>query len=263
MKLRLLSMAFLALAGTAFFTNSAKADAYTQGDLVLGFTQQGGANDFVIDLGQASTFATATGTINVTGLGNFSADLASAFGSGYATDSTVEMGIFGDTGLTASEGYSKGTLFESSALVGGVSLAPVGESYGGQNLSQSAFGTFTVDFFNNDLPTANSSGSIESSSSAESFAAGNPPPGVLGAFKTGFDIDASPSTTNELSLYATEPTTSGGNGQTTDLGYFTVSGNSVTFTSSATAAVPEPSTYAMVLVGGLALAFAGRRLRRS
>jgi len=88
-------LAFLAMGTTAHattYTTSASSD-----DLFIGFHQTGNGSDYLVDIGQASTF-TSSKTLS---LGSIALDLAAVFGSGWASDSTISWGVAGTTYLTA------------------------------------------------------------------------------------------------------------------------------------------------------------------
>ena len=93
--------ALLATAITALISQAAFAAPYAAGDLLVGFRDPGQPNNtYVLDLGAATTYRDATANIhNITNIG---ADLTSAFGSGWATDSTLFWGIVGNQNNSSS-----------------------------------------------------------------------------------------------------------------------------------------------------------------
>lgn len=105
MKLRLLTTALLAMAGAAIMTQNVSAAtlSYAAGDLLIGFHETGVASDYVIDIGPASSI---TAGMNLTNVG---ADLTAVFGANWAT-SGVSWGIVGGTTTGAST-----TLWSSKA----------------------------------------------------------------------------------------------------------------------------------------------------
>ena len=91
--LTLIAASLTAHAGTPTTTT------YNTDDLFIGFSQNGNNSDYLVDIGQASTYREATSTITLS-LGNIAADLTAVFGSGWATDGTVSWGIAGTTHLS-------------------------------------------------------------------------------------------------------------------------------------------------------------------
>jgi hypothetical protein len=91
--LALLAIGQVAQAGTPATT------VYNTDDLFIGFTQTGSSSDYLIDIGQASTYRDATSTI-ILSRGDIGADLTATFGAGWASDSTVSWGIAGTTRLS-------------------------------------------------------------------------------------------------------------------------------------------------------------------
>src|SRR5437868_5371028 len=97
MKLHTLKTTMLALAGLALIASSAKAATltYNDGDLFIGFVN-GGTQDYVIDVGQASLFTTTSQlTLSV---GATNTDLTSTFGGSWYGSSTVLWGGAGAAG---------------------------------------------------------------------------------------------------------------------------------------------------------------------
>ena len=102
----------LALLCGAIYAPVAQA-AYTTGDLLLAFRSTNAtSNTFVVDIGQASTYRDSTGTIDVTGtLGStLNAGLTSAFGSSWASDSGLYMGVLGGSTATGLPGEGAGNV---------------------------------------------------------------------------------------------------------------------------------------------------------
>ncbi len=99
MKLTHLKMTALAgLAAVALTAPSAMALTYNADDLFLGFRQDGNTNqDFIVNLGQASTFRDATVPFTLT-LTNLNSQLTTLFGSTWKTDGTVLWALVGTPG---------------------------------------------------------------------------------------------------------------------------------------------------------------------
>ncbi len=90
----LVPMAYLAM-GSVSYAGTPTATTYTADDLFIGFHQTGNTSDYLVKIGQASTF-TSTQTLS---LGDIASDLAAVFGSGWATDATIKWGVIGTTRL--------------------------------------------------------------------------------------------------------------------------------------------------------------------
>lgn len=123
--------------------------AYTTGDLLLAFrstTTTG--NTFVVNIGQASTYRDATGSIDVTGnLGaTLNAGLTAAFGGSWASDTGLYMGILGGS-QTALTGDGTGNVTYVGKLgTGSSSDAGYGNLAGG---ARNALAGRVLDFSNN------------------------------------------------------------------------------------------------------------------
>ena len=68
MKMKKITIALLAMAGSALLTTGAKAATYNTGDLLMGFratTGTGFGTDYVLDLGSPVQFRDATSTFNL------------------------------------------------------------------------------------------------------------------------------------------------------------------------------------------------------
>ena len=126
----------LALLATALVTVQAQAanTAYAPGDLVLYFQQEGGTNTVYVNLGSATQYrgtaagvADGTNALNIT---NLNSTLVSAFGAGWASDTTIYAGLAGvfstnSTLNTVTNGDPFRTLYVSAARA---SLGNVGEA---------------------------------------------------------------------------------------------------------------------------------------
>jgi len=287
--IHILSAGLLAIAGIALLAPEAKAQlTYKQGDLFLGFEEPGNSNagDYLIDIGPASyilSLAASPGSTNITtgaygglGLGNFAADLATEFsGTGWATNyslgdssagNAVQWGIIGATS-GSQFGLAANTLFETQGeTTPGTQSTPITPNssslqsqvtgaiaqLGGQYAQASGTGSSSLGAFSGHNDT-NSWSSFTPSSAAfnQSFSIEQPSSGA----NTG-------ATDSTLDFYEVVPNTTKNshNGSTTDLGTFTLdSSGDLIFTSAA--AVPEPSTYAMVGLGAMSL-LGFRRFRR-
>jgi len=88
-------MAFLAI-GSIAYAGTPTATTYTADDLFIGFHSAGSTSDYLVKIGQASTFTT-TRTLSI---GSIALDLTAVFGSGWASDSTLKWGVIGTTRLS-------------------------------------------------------------------------------------------------------------------------------------------------------------------
>ena len=237
----------MVLAFAAAFATSAHAQSYTSGDLLLGFSEAGASNDYVVNLGLASTFTNASpGSSFTVSDGNIGADLSSSnlFNSGWASNSSVQFGIVGDSGTTLFFTAPAGTPALTERAGGTVTsiegqIASLGSDFDGQTIG-----------------TANSSVAlIESASGGSSWASLSDNGGV--AFKytqTSNIVSNTIPSSSVLDLYELVPH-SGTSTPGTLLGDFTLSsGGVLTFQAEGAAAVPEPSTYAL-MGAGLAVLF--------
>ncbi len=294
-KLRLFALAAGSLAITMAGANAANS-FYAPGDLVLFFQQEGGTNTVYANLGNAATVfrGSATGASGSTNLVNFldiNATLISAFGSGWATNTTIYAGLAGVWGTSSSsntltDGDPHRTLYVSSARN---SVGTVGQANstgwdlglaGDTAMSSGATGIATQNnVFENNYNVAQ----VVSDTTTSGIDNANPfssptiqGPAFGGAFSGGVQQVGSASTIGTigtgtgtaefaLDLWRVQAKNAVvgqvGFGETLRLGTFegTVSVNTsgqVSFT-----AVPEPSTYALLGLSALVIGFFIRRHR--
>jgi hypothetical protein len=289
-KINIIPPALLAAAALAALAPSARAQttlSYSTGDLVLGFNDPNVAgDDYVVDLGQASYFLTLAqtpGTTNVTAsdpayggasLGNLASDLSTIFGTTWydnnAQGDNVQWGIIGASGKSAATGsIPKDTIFltQPENFPGAGSNDPSEGSTGTQTgWNNQIIGFTTVgNGFNAATTSTNSNYAVEEPTSFTDAWSNNNL--NSNAFGTNLNIEQSQNagltdigpTNSQLDLYELLPTSEGGTGTGTELGSFTLStSGQLEFTS----AVPEPSTYAAVILGA-ALLYVFRRPRKS
>jgi len=265
MKKNMFKRSFLALAGVAgmaFLAQSGQASTltYTSGDLLVGFTDSSDSNDYVIDLGSASTFINATGTLS---LGNIGADLTAVFGSGWATDGSVNWSLAGTTYNTGGAGLGTYVNFLSQAeSTPGTAKTPwAGLATGGRNNLASkiaaASGVSAGSGYGGQIGNAtNPAGLIQSATALNSWTTD-----MANGFTSGHTITGNFANGAAGTVLDVDQMSTSTNGTGTDLGTLTIdSSGNLTFTSAN--AAPEPSTYALLgLSGLLVLAFRSRMKR--
>ncbi len=273
MKLRnILVRSILAAGGAALLAPSAHATnvSYTTGDLILGFELPGNANNYLVDLGPASTFINATSAFNATlNLGNLAADLSSnsLFGSNWATNNAtqgtnVQWGIIGATsnilggtnGVGGTFGLPKNTIFltQAESSPGSGSAAPAETSQSAQGAWNSKIVPFASGLSSSSVTANSNFATIEAASGGQSWSANTP---GLTAFGTAFNIEQPLSgsnfgpTNSALDLYELLPTNAGGDGQGKLLGTFTLSNSAaLTYTPA-----PEPASLGLLAFGSTLL----------
>lgn len=267
MKTKNLFVAILALTGVSLAATSANAQFYSQGDLLLGFRDTNTTSDYLIDLGPASAFdgyasSNAIGTSETLSVGNISADLASVFGAGWATDANLYWGVAG-VGPSSTSLLYAGVEEPSANTLSTPLTENTNSTQGGAGTKINNVGNQADTF---DTPSTNATDAVIQGSSEASRWATYMPGGsnsggasAFAYFQTTFEGN-SPSgiTSTTLDLYKV-PTGNPTNhiaGQYD--GSFDVNSNgTVTFS-----VVPEPSTVATMVLGAGVLLFAGSRRRR-
>ena len=283
---RLLSFVGVLVMSMIVAGQSAKAAAPvvtgSAGDLILGFRDTSGtnANDLEVDLGQASQFATwassspgVTFNLNLGGAvygsnrGLSAADLRYVFGSGtsnssWNTLSTLVWSVAGKTGATSTTTlfatFPTGTVVNRASgttqNTPGGRLSTLLSSLEGQpSLSGTNSGGSpeAAEIAADPTSNTNYTGAIRGNATANKDYGYFTPSTETNVVSTGFA---------SLDLYEFAPSsTSGVPG--TDLGTFNL-GSDGTFTFTAEA-VPEPSTYAALVLGAGVLLFAGRHPSRN
>jgi hypothetical protein len=262
------AIGFAALASATLLAQSGQAATltYSNGDLLLGFYDSSVSNDYVIDIGAASTFIGATGTIS---LGNIGADLTSVFGSGWATNSALTWAVAGTTGATGAGSIASktnflsqqettaGTFNTSFKNLSGLAATVDSEINGVSGLSGSGG-------YNGQTGNAtNAAGLIQATSATNSWGTDlGGTSGTNAGFKSTKNIEGTFANGASGTVLDIDEVTSAGNTTSgTVLGSLTINGSGdLTFTS--VTAAPEPSTYALIgLSGLLVLAFRSRMKR--
>jgi hypothetical protein len=291
MKKTIIPAAILAVAAGALLAPPAHAQttlSYSAGDLVLGFEDPAApADDYLVDLGQASYFITLSqtpGATNITtsdpayggSLGNLAADLSNTFGSTWhdnnAQGDNVQWGVIGATPKLSSDGsIPEDTIFltQPENFPGAGSNDPTEGSLSTQKTWDSQVNSDFAGPGNGFVGATTSTNSnyavVEPSSDSDSWTNEH---ASYNAFATGLDIEQSQNaaltdigpTNSQLDLYELLPTSEGGTGSGTELGSFTLdSSGDLEFTSAA--AVPEPSTYAAIGLGAAILLMLRRNRR--
>jgi hypothetical protein len=263
--IHLLTVAALALA--ALTTARGQTVSGSAGDLILGFRTNDGAvtNDLEVDLGQYSQFTSlAPGTVlnlNLNGTyygsaGGLSAsDISTVFGPSWNTLTDLVWSVAGDNGsgastdlyatFTAVDGATVSQKSGSTQNSPGVRLrAELGGLEGQTSLSSSEAAEIPVSLSSN----GNYSGAIRGNGTVNKDYA---------YFTPSTEAFVSSTGTSSLDLFAE---IHGGTGAGTDLGTFALdSAGDLSFTA---AAVPEPSTYAAMLLGGATLLSVRRRQKK-
>lgn len=261
------------LAGLAFITPSAKAAySYTDGDLFLGVYSSTKNQDYLIYIGNYTNYTTnggaytgATITLNtapgiaIGSASQINADLTAVFGSGWYTDSNVKFGVvgtldyFGANNMFVTDPNAAGNTSNWTVFDAGTQGAASGDAYTLASVYQNG--------------TANgataTNGKIQSTTTAGSYYDYSP----LGTVSSGASyeyytggIDTSSRSIKLAELVATDGSLNGltvqPDGSKNILGTFTIASNG---TITYAAAIPEPSTYAMMGIGTLAFVVMIRR----
>ena len=254
-----------ALAGAALsLTAKAATTTYSADDLFIGFHQAGNNTDYLVDIGQASNLTSLDPNTTVTiALGNIAPDLASVFGNGWATDSTVQWGVVGTTHISTVGSDAPGTIY-ASRLGNAWTTAPWNDAFV-LSTADSKISSMASSY-KNKLSTTNSDfGLIQTNvtTSANNAYASYQPGGVnAGAGNLSFGY-FNPTIEGSSANGITDPTnaslalfrlTSGNSDAAQAEGTFHISdAGVVTYTS-----VPEPASAALVWLSAAVLAFRRR-----
>ena len=266
MKLKkIITTAALALVGAALIETSASAQTFNQGDLILGFQTSSGtgsSDNLEVDLGSYITYINAATADNGTvidlnvgqalGTGGLSVtDLNNTYGSSWSSNGSLTFNVAGTPGTGTKEslvtstkvgGATENSTGNGSGLITGeystglhITPSPALVSTSAYVLPNNVAGSFTYQVTNNGQATTDYSLGY------------NTQEGVTGA-------------NNTISLYELV-NHSGSTTKGTLLGVFDLtSSGGLTFDAIGTAAVPEPSTYALFGLGALALVLMRRRM---
>jgi hypothetical protein len=273
---RLLTTALVGLAGAALSVSTANAASInvSAGDLVLGFfatSGTGAGQDLEVDLGNAERYITATPgqVISLSGSAGLAlADITATYGTGWASNSTLEWGVAAGNTVTAIAGATTDSIwFSDPETTPGTPSTPWIAGTRSEQASGSSE-ALTADIgLNGATSTANSSeAAVISGSIGDSYqATDNASQGATFDYLNGNFVIDNPvtnvtSSKNSLSqLDALYTATSDHPAQV--LGTFDLNTTTGTFTFTA---VPEPSSIGLTGVGFLSLiGFVALRRRRS
>ena len=283
---KLLSITLLVAAQAALLATSAKAGSqqvtFTAQDFLFGVrytdsSVSAGNNSLLTDLGQISIFnnlvntnpgavidlttgnfiSGGSGASGLNGIGNFGADLSSAFGSGWATATDSGHGsgtwntgnlavLFGGIGGVSSGFPTQNTVYVTNTAT----TYPAAFSNGSLGNARSDYSTLGSSGYSGNTSTANSNFTLLQTGSGTNTYQGHT-----------FQVNGNAADFQQFPSSATPPSFEGPVGTTlsldkimpnttgTELGFFTILANG-TFTYTV---VPEPSTYSMLALGALGL----------
>ncbi len=267
--------AALVLAGTAFFQQTATAQTpvvYTDGDLFMGFRSSTATNDYLWDIGQFSQFTNLAAGTHLA-LGNISADLTTVFGVNWASNNNIQWGSAGTHDFDSS-GNQIVNLYATKAepTLGTLASPWLRQSTSNQGFTSSRIETLAFFGFFGNTSTANNPNAIIQPTLGTSWASFQPG-GANTTGGTSFDtwnptVEAPGNVpfgtgipTTRLDLFEILPDNGGLNPPSTYLGTFSI--DSLGNVSFDTLPIPEPSTYALLIAGGLLALFVARRQRKS
>ena len=129
MKLSFLNTSLMLIAASLGLSSNASAATYVAGDIFLGFRIDGGTQDYLINIGQASLYKSPSASTFTVPVGNIGADLSAVFGSNWNSNSAVHWAVMGTNTNAAGSGPTAGdpnrTLYASKAeLTFGVQETP-------------------------------------------------------------------------------------------------------------------------------------------
>ena len=247
----------LACAGTFAATASAQVTTtYTQGDFLVGFRQVGTSNSVVADLGPiANLNVPSSYTVNL------GSTLSAQYGAGWANDANVFFS------LISTSSANNTNYVTSPQYLTGLNAGPA-KIWNRLTNTNSGILQNKVNSFGTEFTMV---GRVEPKTDPDAYA----------NFMPGGTTDAGHATTANIAWGYFNPTSEGNLGQGTsgialnliqllpgaglgnDLGYFSLSGdgNILTYTPGV---VPEPSTFAAIALGALALVgFQLKRVRKA
>jgi len=291
-KLRVLALAAGSFAITVLSANAANS-FYAPGDLVLFFQQDGGTQTVYANLGNAATLyrGAATGAAGGTNSLNFldiSATLISAFGPGWASDTTLYAGLAGvwgnsNTLNTLQDGDPHRTLYISAArssvgtigqansspadMVSAGNTALTGAATGIQTQNNVLENSYTTAVAQSPVATSQIDNQntfslgIQNAAFGGNIAGGVQQKGTAGVFSASFGAAGSTEFALDLYRFQGKDNIAGqvGFGEGLRLGTYEGTVTVGTDGQVSFTAVPEPSTYALM---GLSALFIGYVIRR-
>jgi hypothetical protein len=259
MKKSLLILALFGIGSLGLQAQIAPIGGTGNGELFLGFQNQsgigsGGTTDVVLDLGTYSNFLNQGSTINQTGFSSLitrlTPGLNAVYGSGWMTNGNISWGIIGRVN-PATNGDSINTIY-ASVLSGSTAWQRASSAAQGTiNSKVASFESqYLIDYNNSAFTTGGVAGGtnggvIMGTSEANSWTSFNTYLGTsFGSFNGGIDA----LTSQSLDLYK--------------LPWGSGAGTLLT-TLSLTSAVPEPSSYALMVLSALVIGGVILRRRQS
>ncbi len=267
MKLSFLNTSLMLIAASLGLSSNASAATYVAGDIFLGFRIDGGTQDYLINIGQASLYKSPSASTFTVPVGNIGADLSTVFGSNWNSNSAVHWAVMGTNTntTTTTAGETGRTLYASKAeLTFGVQETPWNRGASGTQSGPASklMGMAGTAGYQGGTATANSPvGVIQNVSDSASYASYQPGgtalnsggisfaywnPTIEGDFGAGAGLAA-------LDLFRMAPGSSSLSGEY--LGTFTITNAGVL--SFNTSPVPEPAS--LTLISALGLMITRRR----
>jgi len=258
----------LALTGLALVSQAAKADTitYSTGDVLLGLRLYSTANsndtsDVVIDLGSYTQFTNKTFTSL-----DISAALITLAGTNWNTSTNISWGLIGYTGTPGATGATGVQILASQGQVNGSTTAYANISKTNASSVTNAISDFTGTFGFNGATSNDGTGKgivttgpdgikyswsnlvlntdpVNGTGSALSF---NVPTASSSVFEANGD-DSKTLSNTALDLYLINGQNKNATGDSTLVDTLAISSSGILSLQ----AVPEPSTYAMMVMGGL------------
>jgi len=258
-----LTTAALLICGAIAASQSAFGQLYqnTPNDLDFGFQNQagGGTEDYVINLGAASSIVGQTSVVDL------SSDFSSSdFNAVLGSSSSMFGGVVGAANTSTSGTANTADVFVTQLRVGGAgSSAAVAGSSVSQTLTRAQDNT-TYGGLGTLVSPAAGTGTLDASKSWENLIGPNT---ATGTFQSNVGLNPDSSVGNSSVLYEdlweTSSSTISGGEPFTYLGYFTLDAptGSLTFTGADVTAVPEPATYGILAGMGMLILALRREVR--
>ena len=288
-KLSLFAMVTL---GVVALTTSARAATYNAGDLILGFRVTGGTgagSDLLVNLGSSTSYRDLNGS-NFLNISNIGTDLAATYGSTWYDRTDLSFGIAGvftniseANGGTVNNGDPGQTIYFSKSRTAAGTLGSASStttsnysntnmstaSSGMQSLGASTYASATASANNSKVAIVSSAGST----SWTAYTSGASDFGVIsggveqtfasGSWQGGSFGDVT-NVEGALDLYRYLQTTT--NANPTGIAKTGIFETSIVIDQTGnlnaivtTAAVPEPSTYALIALTGILYVFVNKR----